>query len=101
MSTEIINSCDKCKEFIHEKDQIWDVGVVTNCRQDGSRGESNLNLTNRYMSSQYKIEICRSCMKSIGILPYEKSEPEAEKTPPTLEERIEEIVQIYLEDNHS
>ena len=97
MSTQVINTCDKCKEVIEPGEQVWDVGLVTKCREYHQKA-SRLNTANMYLGPDHKIEVCRQCLKALGIISYLKDEPEVEKTPPTLEERIEEMVQIYLEE---
>lgn len=107
MSIEVIHKCDRCKEVIPDANnsfkainQFWEVGIVTLCKSNTS---GSLNMVNRHLPSNVKIEVCRPCLESIGMLPKEVPKGEKPIVPPTLEERIIEIVEIYMENygNHN
>lgn len=58
----IIFKCDECKEILEPNQSLWTVGVKATCLSYGD------------LTSQYKsIQVCPSCLESLGI-----SDPEKE-----------------------
>ncbi len=79
--------CDKCGKVIGEKDQLWNIAVVTACepRKPGEAVGSWVKL---------KAQWCRACMERTGMVPLS----DLKNTPPTPNVTLEDILREMIAD---
>jgi len=90
MSVKTIYKCDKCGSEQETYEQFWNLGVVA--YSHGRR----LDPYNPFVSSEHKMQVCRSCLESYGIHVMKGKEREPVITP-TLEDIIIDIVHETLD----
>ncbi len=82
-----IRVCDRCAaEKENDPDFLWNLGVAK------GRGEMP-----RFSTAQKFIQLCRSCMVTLGLLPSVKDDPPAPESKPTALEIVELLAEKLRE----